>query len=74
VFVIKSRKNGVRDEESCARLILCAGVLLAVAIVSEAQQAKKVYRIGYKRMVCAMRKAGILMSRSKPPIARIRSG
>jgi putative ABC transport system substrate-binding protein len=34
-------------KKAAERLILCAGVLLAVAIVSEAQQAKKVYRIGY---------------------------
>ena len=34
-------------KKAAERLILRAGVLLAVAIVSEAQQAKKVYRIGY---------------------------
>ena len=33
-------------KKAAERLILRAGVLLAVAIVSEAQQAKKVYRIG----------------------------
>ena len=34
-------------KKAAERLILCAGVLLAVAIVSEAQQAKKIYRIDY---------------------------
>jgi putative tryptophan/tyrosine transport system substrate-binding protein len=34
-------------KKAAVRSILCAGALLAVAIVSEAQQAKKVYRIGY---------------------------
>ena len=48
MFVIKSRKNEVRNEESWLVLsILVAAMLLAVAVIAEAQQPKKVPRIGF---------------------------
>ncbi len=39
--------NGVCNEESCVLSILFAVVLLAVAVMAEAQQPKKVPRIGF---------------------------
>ena len=39
--------NEVRNEESWVSSILFAVVLLAVAVIAEAQQPKKVPRIGY---------------------------
>jgi len=34
-------------KRAAVRSILVAAVLLAVAVIAEAQQAKKIYRIGY---------------------------
>ena len=51
--MIKSRKNEVRNEESWVSSILVAVMLLAVAVIAEAQQPKKVPRIGYVRFVGA---------------------
>jgi hypothetical protein len=47
VFVIKSRKNEVRDEKAAVPSILIAMILLAVAVVAQAQPQAKIPRIGY---------------------------
>jgi hypothetical protein len=45
--VLKSRKNEVRHESAAALSILISAMLLAVVVIAEAQQAKKIPRIGY---------------------------
>ena len=45
--MIQNARNEVRNEESCGASILVAVILLAVAVMAEAQQPTKVPRIGY---------------------------
>ena len=47
MFVLNKLTNEARNEESCGASILVAVILLAVAVIAEAQQPKKVPRIGY---------------------------
>ena len=45
--MIHNARNEVRNEEGCGAINLVAVVLLAVGVIAEAQQPKKVPRIGY---------------------------
>ena len=45
--MIDNARNEVRNEEGCGATILVAVVLLALGVIAEAQQPKKVPRIGY---------------------------
>ena len=45
--MIHNARNEVRNEEGCGASILVAVVLLALGVMAEAQQPKKVPRIGY---------------------------
>ena len=45
--MIKSRKDEVRNEEDCSSSVVVAVMLLAGAVMAEAQQAGKIPRIGF---------------------------
>jgi putative tryptophan/tyrosine transport system substrate-binding protein len=55
--VIHNARNEVRNEEGCGAIILFAVMLLAVAVITEAQQPKKVPRMGY---LCPTRPSSLL--------------